>query len=784
MSSKNEFLRQRPNLKNRSIIYDVLNWLIPVLLICAGIFISTQTYAQKVGYNPRYCGQPFYVTESGRPLYAPLDSILIIAGHPFDETINAVLFDAYLPAVIASILGLIIFIVMAIARSYGHKNDRLYGTARWGTEKDLEKAGLTCEQGIVLAQFQKANTSARITESGSLALQCKKNAPLVCHAGGINTLVIAPTGSGKGVGTVTPTCLNYPHSMIIFDPKGELYEMTSGFRSQFSHVLKFSPVSDFTCSYNVLDEVHLDDRLYTEVGLITTNFFDDKKSDSTASFFDENAQDLLNGVIMHLLSSQKYEDTSISGAYKLLSRASNEENEDGESKPGESLFKEMQESKHYDADGKENQTIHDWVSDCAGRMMKNNPKVLSDIFSTVFSKLRLFEDSRIRNATDHSDFLLNDFAECKHPITLYLTVPFGHIDRVAPVFRLIINFMLRKFSEGETSNNAVALKEHVILMLDEFSSLGKMEFLVKTMSIMRGYGINFYLVVQSINQLVELYSQNHPIFDHCHVIMTYAPGKVEDAKIFSEMIGKESVTHSSRSVSGSRYDVALKNLNDSEQEVARDLINPDELMKLPLDEALIIRQNTPPYIAKKVVYYQDERFKDKAYQVKKIQHPAKLFGVISLSKKIALEHDITVGSVMLIKAPWKETKILGFEPVSRENIAKELAELPSREYLAKKHAAKAAGTETPASAPAAAPAAAARSEAAPASTAGQTETSFDEVYDQYTWGEVFPADETEWIAPSQADFDSEAVKPYTPRSFSVDAFEEFGDTADSTEVSA
>ena len=89
--------------------------------------------------------------------------------------------------------------------------------------------------------------------------------------------------------------------------------------------------------------------------------------------------------------------------------------------------------------------------------------------------------------------------------------------------------------------------------------------------------------------------------------------------MFAEMIGKESVLKESISTSGSRYSTALNNLNESSQEVARDLINPDELMKLPPTEALILNQGMPPYIAKKVVYYMDSRFKDKAYSAKKIK---------------------------------------------------------------------------------------------------------------------------------------------------------------------
>jgi type IV secretory pathway TraG/TraD family ATPase VirD4 len=62
--------------------------------------------------------------------------------------------------------------------------------------------------------------------------------------------------------------------------------------------------------------------------------------------------------------------------------------------------------------------------------------------------------------------------------------------------------------------------------------------------------------------------------------------------------------------------VAFNNLNASSQEVARELMNPDELMKLPPTEALILNQGMPAYIAKKVVYYQDKRFRDKAYSHK------------------------------------------------------------------------------------------------------------------------------------------------------------------------
>jgi type IV secretion system protein VirD4 len=147
----------------------------------------------------------------------------------------------------------------------------------------------------------------------------------------------------------------------------------------------------------------------------------------------------------------------------------------------------------------------------------------------------------------------------------------------------------------------------------------------------------------------------------------YAPGKIEDAKAFTEIIGKESVVKESLSTSGSRYAVALNNLNASSQEVARDLMNPDELMKLPPTEALILNQGMPPYIAKKVVYYQDKRFRDKAYSRKRIKRCAR----------------IAFLPVPFIKA---DTELVtGFPPpATRVELEAEIAGLPSAERTGKK----------------------------------------------------------------------------------------------------
>jgi type IV secretion system protein VirD4 len=353
---------------------------------------------------------------------------------------------------------------------------------------------------------------------------------------------------------------------------------------------------------------------------------------------------------------------NLNGVLSILSQAASQTtDEDGnEVGAGDTLLNEMMQSKHYDRNGVESEYINRIISNAASRCLGQHTKVRSDTFSTVFSKMRLFEDPYIAYVTGHSDFKLQDFYDSEFPITLYLTVPFSDITRISPVFKMLINFILNKFSRGEAAYGEIKLKNRILFLLDEFPILGNFPFLSKTLGILAGYGITFYIVVQALNQIVDLYTQHHTFLDNCKTICVYAPGKIEDAKNFTEMIGKESVVKESLSASGSRYAVAFNNLNASNQEVARDLMNPDELMKLPPNEALILNQGMPAYIAKKIVYYHDKRFCNKAYSRKKIRvHKKILFFPIPF---LFAEKTVTTGF-----AP----------PATRKELELEAAGLPS-----------------------------------------------------------------------------------------------------------
>lgn len=632
--AKNEFRRETPKSNHRKLIYDLTTLLIPITLIVIGIFLSSQKFAELVGYDPRYCDRPIYILKhsygkypAGYPIFNPLVILITMFTNPFDQVAQNAISVAIIPGVACAIAGVVLWLVISVIRSVGiNKNQKLYGTARWGNEKDLKKNGLCEDNGVVLCQQWSADTEMTINSKGNKGLKVKKTAPLICHSGNSHTLMIAPTRSGKGVGSVTTTCISYRHSMIIFDPKGEIYNMTAGYRQKFSRVIKYSPVQKETACFNPLEEVELDENAFKDIGTILTNIFNsnDKKGDSNSDFFDNNARDLLTGVIFHVLSARDAngnmlypkKERNISGVLRIFARAANGTDEEGNPLPaGEALLDEMIESKHLDKNGQESDYIHGIILDVAMSAKQQHEKVRSDIMQTVQSKLNLFRDPLIANSTSHSDFKLSDFYESDVPITLYLTVPFGQIDRVAPVFKLLIDFILRRFSSGElrAGQKENTLKIPILFMLDEFPTLGKMDFLAKSMGVLAGLGMRFYVIVQMYTQILELYGQHNTFMANCRYKIIYAPQEQSDCEMFSKMMGKESVRNDNMSVSGSRYAVALNNLNVSSQEVARDLMNPDELAKLPYTDCIVMAEGMPPYMGKKLAYYDDDRFRTKVY---------------------------------------------------------------------------------------------------------------------------------------------------------------------------
>jgi type IV secretion system protein VirD4 len=179
----------------------------------------------------------------------------------------------------------------------------------------------------------------------------------------------------------------------------------------------------------------------------------------------------------------------------------------------------------------------------------------------------------------------------------------------------MINQILKRLTEIASQNTD---GRRVLLMLDEFPQLGKLDFFEHALAYIRGYRIKACLVAQSLNQLVQTYGENSSILDNAHVRVAFACNDERTARRISDMLGVTTETRAQMNYAGSRMAPWLGHTMVSRQEVPRPLLTPGEVMQLPHADALILTGGAPPIRAKKVRYFSEPVFQARlqaAYRV-------------------------------------------------------------------------------------------------------------------------------------------------------------------------
>jgi len=532
---------------------------------------ATQYVAYQLAYQPEL-GNPAY-TVFGFPVYWPWKYWEWL--YYFDYYAKPVFFQGSLFIYGGVFLIFLTIVFMSLIRARRQKDSDTYGSARWATEKDLEKAKVLSTDGIVLAQTHD------------------RKKQLLRHAGSEHCFVFAPTRSGKGVGIVIPTLLSWRASVIVYDMKRENWDITAGWRSQFSHVLRFEPTATHSVRFNPLLEVRKGDNEVRDVQNIADILVDPDGSKDHMDHWEKTGHSLLVGAILHVLYAE--EDKSLTGVANFLSD------------PKRSFSKTlnyMLRCKH--VAGK----THPVVASAARELLNKSENELSGVLSTAMSFLGLYRDPIISRNTSVSDFTISDIMNAEHPVSLYMVIPPSDADRTKPLVRLILNQMGRRLTES-MGEEGKPHKHDLLMLLDEFPTLGRLTFFETELAYMAGYGIRALLIAQSLNQIEKAYGANNSILDNSHLRITYGTLDDRTAKRISEMLGTATESKRQTNYAGHRLAPWLGHVMVSEQESARPLLTPGEVLQFPENEALVMVGGNPPYRGLKVKYYQDKRFMDR-----------------------------------------------------------------------------------------------------------------------------------------------------------------------------
>src|SRR5262249_31261971 len=140
----------------------------------------------------------------------------------------------------------------------------------------------------------------------------------------------------------------------------------------------------------------------------------------------------------------------------------------------------------------------------------------------------------------------------------------------------------------------------VLLMLDEFPALGRLDFFESSLAFLAGYGVRAFLVGPSLNQIDKIYGAKHAILDNFHVRVAFAPNDERTAKRLSDALGTATELRAQRNLSGRRLSAWLSHLSTSVQETPRPLLTTGEILQLPATDALVLNSGVPPIRAHKL----------------------------------------------------------------------------------------------------------------------------------------------------------------------------------------
>lgn len=391
--------------------------------------------------------------------------------------------------------------------------------------------------------------------------------------------------------------------------------MSAGWRKSIGHkVLRFDPANPTGCiGFNPLEEIRLGTEY--EVGDVQNlaTLLVDPDGKGLIDHWQKTAQALLVGTILHLLY-KCHNERCIATLPALDAMLSNPES------PIQDLWEEMTKYLH------KNGSPHPAVAATGRDMMDRSEEEAGGVLSSAKSYLSLYRDPVIARNVSKSEFKIRDLMNHRKPVSLYIITQPNDKTRLRPLVRVVVNMILRLLvdrMEFENGRHKPHYKHRLLMMLDEFPSIGKLEIMQESLAFVAGYGIKCYIIVQDINQLqnpASGYGKEESITSNCHIQIAFPPNRLETAEHLSKLTGQTTIVKEQITTSGKRISAMHSQVSRSMQEVQRPLLTVDESMRMPsskkdnnglIKEAghmVIYCAGFPAIYGQQPLYFQDPEF--------------------------------------------------------------------------------------------------------------------------------------------------------------------------------
>jgi type IV secretion system protein VirD4 len=533
-----------------------------LIVLMAGLSFATQWVGYRLNFHPALGG--FHV--GTRVIYMPWG--IFVWSRAFGSNIPRTLDEGY--GVIGGTFILDTLLLVIVRRFRRRIPVQQIGKDRWATKRDMRRAGLLTGQGTILG--------------------CAHGRYLT-YDGPEHQLVSGASRSGKGVGHVIPTLLNWNGSLLAYDIKNELWDATAGLRSGIGYCAYFNPTKPDSARFNPLFEIRKGDNEIRDTQNLVEMLVNPTGSKHTMDIWDQQASQFLVALVLHVLYTEPDNQKNLATVRMRLLDFRN-------------TAREMIRTPHRFNPVTGAPEVHPEIYLVANELRRQPVKFQASVTGTAASYLTLWADSLIARNTATSDFRLSDLVCADRPMALYLQPPPSDAPRLRPLIRLIINQTCRALMEHlDRDSNGRPKQRRLLLSLDEFPTLGRLDFFTMNLRQMAGYGIKAHLIVQSFNDIIEQYGVNNTILDNCHILTAFAAADTVTCQRISQMTGtvteyRESYSHAARNLA--------RTVSHSEQ--VRPLLSPGDVRELSVEDQLVFVTGFRPMRTRKVRYYTDAAF--------------------------------------------------------------------------------------------------------------------------------------------------------------------------------
>lgn len=450
----------------------------------------------------------------------------------------------------------------------------MHGDARFANMLDLQQKGLfkPAANGIVVGKF---------------------GGKLLRLSGQQFVILAAPTRSGKGVGVVIPNLLEYQESVVVLDIKQENFDLTSGWRAQQEQeIYLFNPFAEDrrTHRWNPLTYVSRDPAFrVSDLMSIAAMLYPDGADEQ--KFWVSQARNAFMAFGLYLFEAWEEElgagfpfskAPTLGAIYRLSSG-------DGKS-----------ELKPYLQGLAQRPFLSGNARSAFANLLSQADETFASILGTFKEPLNPWLNPVLDAATSADDFLLTDLR--KKRMTIYVGIQPNKLAES----RLIVNLFFSQIinlNTRELPQNNPQLKHQCLLLMDEFTSIGKVDIIASAVAYMAGYNIRLLPIIQSMAQLDATYGKDvsRTIITNHALQIIYAPREQQDANDYSEMLGyttvrKQNITRG-------------REVSRSETEERRALMLPQELKAMGFDKEVFLYEGLPhPVLCEKIKYFQDRYF--------------------------------------------------------------------------------------------------------------------------------------------------------------------------------